>query len=231
MTNIEESSTKTIPNETHYIVKVSLEEKSISFSETIEKKTYTSQFTNLRDVVVEILKTDGVLAIYHNQTTVLLFFPAAEQLSHQYSGNHHKIVSKYSNLFATRLVSQNSKLIPQQPIPQLTVSIIEFASKIQSITYLGWTIFKHIKNHMKILSGNTINDSLLNFRTDKELCDILLENGVDWKKLSPEEKYGSICKVCRPNKVSKGSTETKIEVLSEMIDARENKKYINFIFS
>lgn len=77
---------------------------------------------------------------------------------------------------------------------------------------------------MKLLSGGTIDDRLLNFRTEKELCNLLRECGVDWNDIDNCERYG-MCLQLR-----KQDNKIFLDQLSEKFDARESQRYLDFFF-
>ena len=140
----------------------------------------------------------------------------SEGNSHQFNGDHHRIVSKYATLFARAPVGN---------VNNINVKIIEFETQTQVVTYMGWLVFQTSQRAMKRLSGGKITDNLLYFRTERELRDKLCdEANVVWNEVEPSERYGTFIRLHR-----KGD-KIVTSKLSEFFDAREHKRYVDFIF-
>ena len=140
----------------------------------------------------------------------------SEGNSHQFNGDHHRIVSKYATLFARAPVGN---------VNNINVKIIEFETQTQVVTYMGWLVFQTSQRAMKRLSGGKITDNLLYFRTERELRDKLCdEANVVWNEVESSERYGTFIRLRR-----KGD-KIVTSKLSEFFDAREYKRYVDFIF-
>ena len=172
----------------------------------------------------ELYSDPQPVSIYFNDAEIVLIFSyvtenyylpgGCEIFNHQLSGNHHHIVSKYASKF--------SRILPQSKI---IVSIVEFQTQIQAIAYMGWVVYNTSQNTFISLSNGKINEDLLQFRTHLELKDILYDKcGVKWDTLDNHVRYGTFLKLKR----RKG--KIVIKELSENFDARETKRYTNFIF-
>lgn len=206
MDSLESDSDRFIQPDMYYIVRFKVDN-----NDDIQVKT----FLPLRNFAESMLSSDPrPAAAYHNIDTISLIFSCSiDSEEHQFSGSHHRIVSKYASALA--------RVVPLD----VSVGIIEFETQTQIVTYLGLDIFHTSQNAMKRLSGGKITDNLLHFRTEKELRDMLNDQGVDWNDVDPAEKYGTLIKL----KSKKG--KVTISSLSEHFDARETKRYINFVFN
>ena len=201
MEELENESNSFVLSEEYYVVRVQLENNVDSMENFAEDMLCSSP---------------QPIAVYHCPDEVVLIFSCmSEGNSHQFNGDHHRIVSKYATLFAR--ANKNVK--------NINVKIAEFETQTQVITYMGWIVFQTSQRAMKRLSGGKITDNLLYFRTERELRDKLRdEANVVWNAVEPSERYGTFIRLRR--KRDKFITLK----FSELFDARENKRYINFIF-
>ena len=200
---IEDQSKRYINNSDLYIVKIEL-----------DKKDYASDF-EIKSLAEELLcSRPQPLSVYVNDELLLLVFSCDDENPHQYDGNHHLIVCKYTSI----VLKYNKNL-------NINVSLVELNSKLKLITYIKWTIAKYTENVIRRLSNNKIDDRLIYFRTQRELIKILEEeHDVKWKDVEDDIKFGSMVRlVKKKNKIVS-------EYMSEDFDSRYNQKYIKYIF-
>ena len=202
MNALENESNRFVPSESYYVIRVQLGQ--------------TAQTTPTDLIAEEMLCSEPQpIAVYHcNDEVVLIFSCMTDGEAHQFGGDHHRIVSKYATSFARA----NEGIIDAK--------IIEFGTQTQIITYLGWIVFRTSQRVMKRLSNGKITDNLLYFRTEKELRDLLAEppENIVWNTIDSSERYGTFIRLrCKRDKVVTVS-------LSEPFNAREYKRYDNFIF-
>jgi len=212
ITNLIAESTNLIPIESFYVIKtvVNVNEEILhSFSEIISKclnfqpkpSACYHSYTELQNDIFEL--------------SIILIFPFAEE-KHQLNGDHDLMVSKYT-YFYSKIFSESNEILTK---------IIHFESDIQLFMYISWYSYNISRKCMCSHSNGSVTTKEINFRTDNELIDILGNvEGVMWDELSNEEKYGVI------SKIKKKKGEFVISTISEILDTREYKKYINFIFS
>lgn len=212
MTNFEEESTTTIAPESYYVIRVTIgTSKGVEDAQRIAEK-------ELKD------SSSAPLAVYCNHNEFILVFPCAiEDKPHYLEGNYQRIVSAYAAKFAANHHTKD-----------VNIKIVAFKTQMQVITYIGWIVLQTTHDALKRHSNGKITDSALNFRTITELIPVITEMGVDWEKLSSPEKYGILVRQRRSTKNahSKHSGSSKnVDYICEQFDARESKKYINFVFS
>ena len=162
------------------------------------------------------------IAVYYSSDTILLIFPRIEcsitnnfdSQHHEFEGNHNLIVSKYVLLFSKQLPMTSN----------ISAEIVHFETQIKIFTYLSWIIFQTSQKAMIKLSNGSITQKEIQFRTDGELKIILEKQGVIWNNINSNEKYGALIRLKRKKE------KTSVMYLSEFLDARDTKKYINFLF-
>ena len=209
MEALENESNRFVRFEDYYVVRVQLENTGTCGTCTCD---------SIKNFAEDMLcSSPQPIAVYHCSDEVALIFSCmSEGNSHQFNGDHHRIISKYATLFARAPVSN---------VKNINVKIIEFETQTQVITYMGWIVFQTSQRAMKRLSGGKITDNLLYFRTERELRDKLRdEANVVWNAVEPSERYGTFIRLRRKhNKIITSK-------LSEFFDAREYKRYVDFIF-
>jgi hypothetical protein len=201
MQELEKTSTKYIPNDNYYIVKIIID----------------SQQNDLLNVIETTLKlTDPQpLAIFYSSNNIAIIFSCVEDNHiHQLEGDNSLIVSKYV-LYFSRILSNNI---------DICAKIIHFETQTQLCCYISYLIHQTSQELMIILSKGTITSKELQFRTEAELKIILEKQGINWQEYDVTKKYGIILKLKRKNK------KIIIEKMSEKFDAREFSRYKNFIF-
>ncbi len=164
----------------------------------------------------ELKKENPPTAIYYNSNEVMLIFSCAPSDSaHQLGGCHHSIVSKYASCIAF-----------EHNLSNVDASIILFNSQTQIVTYIGWEITQTMQTALKKYSNGKITDMSLFFKTATELRPILEhEKGTKWDDIPKGERYGTVIKLSKNAK-----KDNNISSICEQFDAREFKKYTNFIF-
>ena len=202
MEALENESNRFVWSEDYYVVRVQLE-NNVDSMENFAKDMLCS--------------SPQPIAVYYCPDEVVLIFSCmSEGNSHQFNGDHHRIVSKYATLFARAPVGN---------VNNISVKIVEFETQTQIVTYMGWIVFQASQRAMKRLSRGKITDNLLYFRTERELQDMLREKvNVVWNEVEPSERYGTFIRLrCKGDKIVTSK-------LSEFFDAREYKRYVDFIF-
>ena len=202
MEALENESNRFVRSEDYYVVRVQLENNVDSMENFAEDMLCSSP---------------QPIAVYHCPDEVALIFSCmSEGNIHQFNGDHHRIISKYTTLFARANENVNN----------INVKIVEFETQTQIITYMGWIVFQTSQRAMKRLSRGKITDNLLYFRTERELRDMLRDEvNVVWNAVEPSERYGTFIRLrCKCDKIITSK-------LSSRFDARENKRYIDFIFA
>ena len=164
MEALENESSRFVRSEDYYVVRVQLENNA----DSMETQRLAEDM---------LCSSPQPIAVYHCLDEVVLIFSCmSEGNSHQFNGDHHRIISKYVTLFAR--ANKNVK--------NINVKIVEFETQTQIITYMGWIVFQTSQRAMKRLSGGKITDNLLYFRTERELRDKLRdEANIVWNAVEP----------------------------------------------
>lgn len=155
------------------------------------------------------------LANYVFKDELYLIFSPMDDLSKELylNGSYQKINSRYVSYFSKYLQCEN-----------VGCTIIEFTSQIQIVTYFTLRIYVNSRRFILGLLNDKLSEEDISSRTLSELTDELKNYNQDWETIPNEQKFGIFLKL--------KNTGNKIVVatLSECFDARNNQRYINYIF-
>jgi hypothetical protein len=202
MENLEFQSDKFIPSEKYYIIKIHI------FAEYDIIK-------NLGKIFLARNPQHTPLTSYVFQNELCLIFSRMqEDQSHYLNGSQQKIISEYISYVSTEVQSSNCH-----------ANIIEFESQTQVVFYLMWKVYTNFQLCAYEISNKNISMEDINSFTQTELIEKLENIGINWEEdISNERKYGIFLKL------KKDKNSYVISTLSEYIDARNSKKYVNYIF-
>lgn len=201
METFESDSNKFVDPECYFIIRVHLEGNNDDSLKSFAKN-------------ILCVPPQPVAVYYCLDEVVLIFSCLIESHTHQFDGDHQRIISKYATLFARANAN----------VENVNVKLVEFQTQTQVITYMGYVVRQLSQRTMKNLSNGKITDNLLNFRTEEELLEILTSEGVRWDELDSSKKYGTFIRLRRKH------DKIVTAKISESFDARETKRYVNFIF-
>lgn len=201
MENLEYQSDKIISPEKYYIIKI-----------------YTpADFNTMKNMGKIFLARNTLhvpLVTYVFQNEICLIFSCMnEDQTHYLNGSQQKIISEYSSYVSVEL-----------GCPDCIVNIIEFESQTQVVSYLIWKTYTNSQLCAYNISNKSITMEDINLYTQTEMIEKLGDLGINWEDISSEEKYGIFLKL------KKEKNTYMISTLSEYLDARNSKKYINYIF-
>jgi hypothetical protein len=149
----------------------------------------------------------------HRDTLWLIFSCLQEGETHFEEGSHQKITSRYFNTFFNLY----------QSVPKM-ISIVEFETQTQLISYFLWEIYQNSKQFIIDLSEGEITETDMIYNTSFEIFK-KLKSKVVWDDLSKSERYGTFYKL------RKAKSGIKVVSFSESHDSRHVKKYSNFLTS
>lgn len=200
---LENESDRIIDPEHFYIVRISLSGDEISFS--LMKKWGLRCFKQ---------KAYSPSSIYIYSSTLFLIFPCCvEDEEHCLGGSHHSIVSYFTRKISTYCSHAIS----------ISTSIIEFESKIKVLTYLSHCVYSNNVSYISTLLKSYDDSFNIGSKTRNELLDLLKEKGCVWEEKDNIEKYGIFFRL----NIKKG--KNVVSSLSELVDWRDNSKYLTFI--
>jgi hypothetical protein len=208
MTMIESNSDYCIPYNKYYILNLVIKSSTKNSSKDnksnlhILAKKYLSRNLDHQPLVVYIFKNN----------ISLIFSCSEENKQHYKNGSHHKIISEYVSIMSRDLKTD------------VYGSIVELETRTSVATYLIWKVHSNSLKYIIDSSNGTIstidttNKTLSELKEDLQNIDIILDD------VPSQDKYGIFYKL------KKKKTEVVIDFLSEFLDSRDIKKYINFIF-
>lgn len=201
---MENSSDKVIIPTNYYIVTINIDnnnKKSQEICKNLGKEFLTTNVLEERPIITYI---------YQN-SLLMLFSCIDDNLQHNMNGSHQNICS----LFVCKFCNNSCKSV--------RCNIIEFQQRSDIFTYLMWKIHKNMHDYIRIITNNSISveDTPL-----QELVNILFnEYNIDWDDIPAEEKYGKFLRLKRKNK------KLMMIGMSELFDAQNKKKYMNYLFN
>lgn len=151
------------------------------------------------------------LCNYVLEDEIYLIFPPSDD--HYLDGSYQKIISEYASFFSNYMKCSS-----------VICKIIEFSSQIQIVTYFTLKTYLNSRKFIIKLSKDKISEEDISSKTLFELVEDLEKDGISWDGISNENKFGIFLKFKKQNE------KLVISTLSECFDARNNEKYINYIF-
>nr|QBK86651.1 MAG: hypothetical protein LCMAC102_04470 [Marseillevirus LCMAC102] len=201
---LEEQCDRYISYEKYYVINIEIIQGDIS-SEEIQKWSKTFLTSN----------RNRPIAVYIYQLTISLIFSCLEENeSHYLQGSHQNIISDYTSIVTNMIQTESN----------VKCNIVEFDTQTQIFTYFLWKVYCNSRNCINKISPNNIKLTYIKSLTLSELINMLKDLGIDYSNLPSMERYGIFFKLKRK--------KNKIVVvsLSEEFDARDTRKYTNFIF-
>lgn len=169
-------------------------------------------------------KDNQPLVSYHTSNSqgekiiYILFTSADDGQSHFLDGTYSKLISYYLCTITKWLLSREGESFDPDFLT-FEADIIEFESHIEIFTFFSVKVYD---NHNNLIESLGVKD--VHNKTQKEIDDIIKRKSVDLAKISDERKFGVFTKLKR-----KGG-RVVIERMSEYLNSRDNKKYIDFLF-
>lgn len=203
----EESSDRRIPTESYYVVKVTLDG-------AISTVAPTTLVTTIKELIRKNFDTDGrPLVAYTYGTSCYILFSSLEGTQHFLGGSHHAIISFYASYFA-KATGHNVRC-----------SIVELDSRTRILIYFQSKIYENgkltVRAHLSDISEKEF--ATLTFTESIKL--LAKKTSVRWEDLASSERYGTFYKL-----VSSPQGKDRFAVMSEMIDIRDQDRYISYLF-
>jgi hypothetical protein len=196
----EENSDKYVPNESYYIVVLSLNESEqlTKIAKKIAKTSYGDDQTPL--------------AVYLCPKRIYILFSSLEDKRHYLNGSHHLLISKF--------VSE----ISRETNTHVNGTIIEFDSRTKVIVYFHSKIHETSNNYAFQLIKPEMTKQNYTKLTFTEVVDKLLKQKprIVWSELDTSLKFGVMYKYM-PEK-------QKYCIISEAFDIQNIERYSTFLF-
>ena len=211
--SLEEDSDSCIPYDKYYVIRISvLCQQSISDEES-----------SLDTIAQELLSLNSehqpLVAYTHTTEVLLLFSCLSEGEKHYLNGSHQLLCSEYCNVFHNKLYRI------QHDTLKVTCRIIEFSTQTKVFAYFSWILYQCTLATIISLSKGQIKEKDTSLFPVTELVEKLETHcHVKWAKILNSDKYGMFYKL------KKKKSKLYISSMSEAFDAREDKKYISYLF-
>jgi len=158
------------------------------------------------------------LATYTRDNEVLILFSClADGEKHYLNGSQQLLCSEYCSIFYNNL--------PSGGISKVICRIIEFSTQTKVFAYFSWAVYQCTLATIISLSKKQIKEKDTNSFPITELVEKLeTKCDVKWSKVDNSDKYGTFYKL------KKKRSKLYISSMSEAFDARDDRKYIAYLF-
>lgn len=209
--SLEENSDSYIACDKYYVIRV-----TVSYNPEISDKD-----KDLDTIAQELLSLNSEhqpLVVYtHDSEVLLLFSCLSEGEKHYLNGSHQLLCSEYCSTFYNNL--------PQTHISKITCRIVEFSTQTKVFAYFSWVVYQCTLSAIVRLSNKQIKEKDTSSFPISELVEKLeRECNVKWSKVVNSVKYGTFYKL------KKKKSKLYISSTSEALVAREDRKYIEYLF-
>jgi hypothetical protein len=209
--SLEENSDSYIACDKYYVIRV-----TVSYNPDISDKD-----KDLDTIAQELLSLNSEhqpLVVYtHDNEVLLLFSCLSEGEKHYLGGSHQLLCSEYCSTFYNNL--------PQTHISKLACRIVEFSTQTKVFAYFSWVVYQCTLSAIVRLSNKQIKEKDTSSFPITELVEKLeTKCNVKWSKVDNSVKYGTFYKL------KKKKSKLYISSTSEALVAREDRKYIEYLF-
>lgn len=213
---IEENSDSFIPYDHYYIIKVDIisEDHSKVFHNLVKEISLKSLSDNVRHL--------PLLVYVFNNTVYILYSCLSEGQTHFLKGSHQSLCSEYCSYFFNNIT--NGIGCTSVVDFKIKCNIIQLSTQTKVFVYFSWIVYQNSLNCMRSID-KLISERDTNSFPMVELIERMKKNGIDWEEIDNNERYGTFYKLER-----KKGGKLAIDSLSESLDAREEKRYINYMF-
>ncbi len=216
--SLEEGSDVCISHDKYYVIRITILQNPLSSSEVhmVDNEKYT-----LSTIAQELLslnsKHQPLVTYTHGDEILILFSCLSEGEKHYLNGSQQLLCSEYCNVFYSKL--------PYNSSTKVICRIIEFSTQTKVFAYFSWTVYQCILSTIISLSRNRITEKDTGIFPITELVEMLeTKCNIKWSKEDICEKYGTFYKL------KKKKSKLYISSMSEAFDAREDRKYITYLF-
>ncbi len=211
ITSLEEGSDSCIPYDKYYVIRITV----------LHCQSIINEEASLHTIAQELLSLNSehqpLVTYTHDNEILMLFSCLSEGEKHYLSGSQQLLCCEYCNVFYSKL--------PYDPSFKVTCRIIEFSTQTKVFAYFSWIVYQCTLETIKNLSGKQIKEKDTNSFPMTELVEKLESRcHVKWSKISNSDKFGTFYKL------KKKKSKLYISSMAEPFDAREDRKYITYLF-
>ena len=209
--SLEENSDSYISYNKYYVIRV-----TVSYNHDI-----SDEDKDLHTISQELLSLNSdhqpLVTYTHDNEVLLIFSCLSEGEKHYLSGSHQLLCSEYCSIFYNNLsLSQ---------ISGITCRIVEFSTQTKVFAYFSWVVYQCTLSAIINMSGKRITEKDTSSFPITELVEKLeTKCNVKWSNVDISVKYGTFYKL------KKKKSKLYISSTSEALDAREDRKYIAYLF-
>jgi hypothetical protein len=181
----------------------------------------TDEEKELHSIAQELLSLNSehqpLVTYAHDNEVLILFSCLADGEKHYLNGSHQLLCSEYCSIFYNNLHSRG--------ISKVICRTIEFSTQTKVFAYFSWVVYQCTLATIISLSKKQIKEKDTNSFPITELVDKLeTKCNVKWSKVDNSDKYGTFYKL------KKKKSRLYISSMSEAFDARDDRKYITYLF-
>jgi hypothetical protein len=208
---LEEGSDSYIPYDKYYVIRIAV----------LNRENFGEGDQALHVITQELLSANPnhqpLVTYVHDNEVFLLFSCLSEGEKHYRNGSHQLLCSEYCNYFY--------KALPYEPTSVTTCRIIVISSQTKVFAYFSWIVYQRTLATIVSLSKKQIKEKDTSSFPITELVEKLESKcNVKWSKVSSSDKFGTFYKL------KKKKSKLYISSMSEAFDAREDRKYITYLF-
>jgi hypothetical protein len=199
----EDSSDRKIPADSYYVVKIVLDGD-------VDRALVV---TTVKELARKNFDTDGrPLVAYTYGVSCYLLFSSLEGTQHFLGGSHHAIISFYASYFA-KATGHNARC-----------SIVELDSRTRILIYFQSKIYENGKLTVRAHLSDVSEREFATLTFTESIKLLAKRSSIRWEDLAPSERYGTFYKLVSSN------GKDRFAVMSEMIDIRDQNRYISYLF-
>ena len=216
--SLEENSDSCISYNKYYVIRITILQNSLIDNEV---HTNDNEKCTLHIITQELLslnsKHQPLVTYTHGNEVLILFSCLSEGEKHYLNGSQQLLCSEYCSLFYSKL--------PYKSSTKIICRIIEFSTQTKVFAYFSWVVYQCTLATIISLSRKRIKEKDTSTFPITELVE-MLENkcNIKWSEENSSDKYGTFYKL------KKKKSKLYISSMSEAFDAREDRKYITYLF-
>ncbi len=209
--SLEESSDFCIHHDKYYIIRITILYHQSVAEEKKDLHTITQELLSLNS------EHQPLITYTHDNEVFMLFSCLSEGEKHYLNGSQQLLCSEYCSIFYN-----NS---PLTGFSKVICRIIEFSTQTKVFAYFSWVVYQCTLATIISLSRKRITEKDTSTFPITELVEMLeTKCNIKWSKEDSSDKYGTFYKL------KKKKSKLYISSMSEAFDAREDRKYIAYLF-
>ena len=208
--SFEENSDSYISYDKYYVIRV-----TVTYDDKIPDED-----RDLHTIAQELLSLNSdhqpLVTYTHDNEVLLLFSCLTEGEKHYLGGSHQLLCSEYCSIFLDTFACS---------VRRANCRIIEFPTQTKVFAYFSWVVYQCTLSAIVSLSKNQIKEKdTCSFPITELVEKLESKYNVKWSQVDNSIKYGTFYKL------KKKKSKIYISSTSEALDAREDRKYISYLF-